>query len=63
MTVLVSSEGISPKNSAVLALQNEPAGLVLVFTDNVYAVRVDDGNPWFELFSTPLVWAEIEVQN
>lgn len=71
MVEVVADDGVPLKNGAVLDLQNELAGLSIVFTANAYAVRVDDGNPWIEMFSasvawpsvaaTPATWTQIEV--
>lgn len=52
---------VSPKNEAVQMLQVEIAGFALDFAENVYAVRVNDGNPWVELISETLTWTRIEA--
>ena len=59
MTVVVSDEGVSPKNNAVRDLQFEAAGFSIVFTDDVYAVQIDNGNPWFDVFSVSVQWPTV----
>lgn len=52
---------VSQKNEAVQMLGTELAGLTFDFRENVYAVRVNNGNPWVELISETPIWTLVEA--